>query len=158
MTGPHRHQNPPEEEQDTDSSYAEVFDEILTRNWTRKFFLDYLLVVGKANVFNYKLIAPSSHGNMHYEYTIMPHANTDGTPLFHSKSFHGKRIYSFHDGKTNLDENVWWIVEVDDATAGPNGAFEYFPQDLVNIFNGLKIATFERYVVVLWLLSSVVLN
>jgi hypothetical protein len=121
----------------------EEIEGFLDGNWSRRFFFDYILVEGKAEKADYSSIIPTSSA-IHFEYIMKPHKENANYPLFATKGAPGKTTYSFHDGMTNLSENVWWVIEVERPGVGPSGSFERFPSDLAMLFNTVKFKTFSR--------------
>ena len=118
----------------------------LNMTWDRKFFLDYVFIMSREYKTNYKCIIPVSE-TIQFQYHMQPHTREHPGPSPILKGIIEHPTLYFHDGKTNLGENVWWLLRFNnsDSWEGEHKLLP-FPEDLINIFNSVKIRAFEGYI------------
>jgi hypothetical protein len=116
---------------------------LLDGTWSRRFFLDYIYVEGKQGETDYSSIIPTSSA-IHFEYIMKTYKENAKYPVFRSKEVPARKVYSYHDGMTSLNENVWWVIEVAQPGISSSETFEKFPSDLTLLFNTVKIKTFSK--------------
>jgi hypothetical protein len=132
--------NTPTLESEEEISNFQIRSQI--QGWKSDFMYDYVLVMGKLNLVNYSLLIPDSHTTL-MSYNMKPEKE-NFRKFFRIRKYNKRPVYYLYDGKTSLDEAMWWIFEYpenfDVAIKKPTS----LPSDAVKIFNTARIEAFKR--------------
>jgi hypothetical protein len=74
---------------------------------------------------------------------MKPHSESKPGPVFYQKLSGKQDVFFLHDGITNLQENVWWVISKKSANSRTKHRQEHFPAEIINLFNAVKLKAFQ---------------
>jgi hypothetical protein len=114
------------------------------QGWRSSFMYDYVLVKGKPNIVNYSLLIPDSYTTL-VSYNMKPERD-NFKKFFTIRKYNKKPVYYVYDGKTSLDEAMWWIFEYPEDMIREIKKPTCLPPDATTIFNSMRIEALKRLV------------